>query len=102
MHAAEYAIVLALAWLLRRLPYKAALSAGSTIGDVLYLAMKKRREITLSNLEKAFPEKSRNELETAAKKLFRHLGKCAVEFVWLPKMRRDFITKIVKIEGSEN
>ena len=62
-------------WLMSQLPWRWQMKTGGAIGNFLYLVVPKRRQVCLTNLNIAFPEKSDFEKEAIAKAHFQSLGK---------------------------
>ncbi len=61
------------------LPWRVQMSIGAFIGNLLYLSLPSRREISDINLKIAFPELSDSERETLNKKHFKNLGQGLIE-----------------------
>lgn len=88
---------------IRRLPVHIALSLGEHAADVVYHLVKRRREITMSNLRAAFGgEKSHRELKSIAIQSYRNLGKSFVEFLRFPLLTRENLWELVTVQGREN
>ncbi len=67
-------------WLLARLPARVGLWVGSRLGDLVWLALPRRRSMTLENLVRALGrERSAVELRRLARRSFEHLGMTVVE-----------------------
>ena len=83
------------------MPYKFAVKTGGFLGGISYYLVRKSRIITEDNLRKCFPEKSEIEIKRIAKEVFVNQGKNAFELFSYPKLSREDILKITKIENSE-
>ena len=76
---------------------------GSGLGCFLYLALKKRRQIALENLQIAFgDEMSTDERAQICRKSFQQIGKTAIEFLCFPKLTFENIWEEVTVEGKEH
>ena len=67
--------------ILNSLPRKLQLLLGKFFGFVLFLLLKKRKEIARWNLEKCFPEKDLIEINLILKASFFRLGEALFEFL---------------------
>ncbi len=98
-----YWIVSAFGWWCRCLPKKWALHLGWGIGMLYYHLVKKRREIALSNLHKAFSKHfTSSQCQEICKASFINVGKTCVEFLRFPKLNIENIWREVTVEGAEN
>lgn len=89
--------------MVRKLPARAALSLGERGAGIFYCLVKKRREITMSNLQLAFGnEKSQRELKSIAIQSYHNLGKSFVEFLRFPLLTRDNLWQFITLQGKEN
>ena len=86
----------------KHLPFPVVCRGGDLIGTLLYYFLGKRREIALSNLRIAFPEKSREECEAIFKKCWKNISKDLLEvvkyFASPPYLTRERLS----ITGVEN
>ncbi len=71
-------VALAIA-LLSLLPLRPALWVGALVGRLASVLAGKTRRLALASLATAFPERSEAEREEIARKMFVHLGRCAME-----------------------
>ncbi|WP_192483994.1 MULTISPECIES: LPS biosynthesis protein [Cysteiniphilum] len=72
------------------LPFRWQMKIGILLGRMTYPFLKRRKQITLTNLKIAFPNKSEQELEKLCKKCFESIGISGVEtaIAWfMPKKR---------------
>ena len=89
-----------LAFVLYLIPIKAALVIGRLMGRLGFWLAWKYRDLAISNLRCAFPEKSRLEIKRLAVKVFENLGKIAVELVNFPKINKFNIDNFIRIENA--
>ena len=71
--------LIALIWLLHWLPLPILGRLGEALGSLLFVIMKPRRHITLTNLLLCFPEKTEAERETIARQHFQAYARSALE-----------------------
>ena len=95
-------IVIGVAWLVARLPLAAIRVLATTLGGLVYTLGRRRRHITLTNLELCFPERSDGEREALARSSFVHTawGMLETMIIWL-NPRRD-ISPRLHVEGVEH
>ena len=73
-------LLLPVAWLAAHLPLRGGLWLGRRIGDLLWLALPRRRAVTLENLARAFAgERSAAEMRRLGRRSFEHLGMNIIE-----------------------
>lgn len=73
------------------------------LGRLGFYMDKKHRKIALNNLNTAFgQEKSDDEMDLIAKKVFENLGMNFMEFFRLPRLKKGDLTGYVECEGFEN
>ncbi|MCX7830690.1 MAG: lysophospholipid acyltransferase family protein, partial [Acidobacteria bacterium] len=82
-------------------PYNAKLKIGKKIGALIFRLDRKHRDVCLSNLKSAFPEKNQEEIKSIAKKSFENIGRLFIEIIFMKTFYRKIFTKS-KIYGWEN
>ena len=73
-------------WLLRalaHLPLSWLRAIGAGLGDLLFIAVAKRRKIALRNLQLCFPELTENQRRDLAKRHFRVFAQTSLDRAWL-------------------
>jgi KDO2-lipid IV(A) lauroyltransferase len=70
---------------------------GAFVFDVLGY----RRRVALENLQRAFPEKSVDELQHIARGAFRNVGIALFELIWFPRMSADRLRSLVHFDRPE-
>jgi KDO2-lipid IV(A) lauroyltransferase len=100
-HILEYMIFHIFAALVIALPLGAARRFGAFLGSITYSLWSYRREITLDNLRRAFPDKSPGELERIARASFRNVGIALFELLWLPRMSSDRLRSLVHFDKPD-
>ena len=91
-------IVIALMWLLHWLPLPVLGRLGKWLGTLLFYLMKRRRDITLTNLRLCLPDKSESERKAIALQHFQAYARSVLErgvLWWAPEER---LKKLIKIE----
>ena len=71
--------LIAFMWLLHWLPLPILGRLGEALGSLLFIIMKPRRHITLTNLRLCFPDKTEAERETLARQHFQAYARSALE-----------------------
>ena len=79
------------------LPRKLALALGRYLGSFIYYVYPHRKSIAMKNLEIAFPEYDRKKKMTILKSSYRHYGMVLVDFLRLPKVKREKDKIVVNI-----
>lgn len=77
--------------LLSLIPYRFKLSAGKTLGKLLFLIAPKRKRLAKANIELCFPDKDEEERQNLVKKHFESLGIGLMEMslAWYGSHKRD-------------
>jgi KDO2-lipid IV(A) lauroyltransferase len=103
MHRIEYALVLAISFLARVLPWSAAVGLGALLGDFVWSALRYRRDVALDNLRAVFgASKTDAEREAIAREAYRNVGRTFLEYLRFRTMTRREIERMVEIEGTEH
>lgn len=76
-------------WLLMKAPESFRYKIAEHLAILAYKLIKKRREVTLDNLRRAFPEKSEAEIEKIAKESYKIMIKTFMMSLWMPDTCRD-------------
>lgn len=74
---------------------------GEKLGDFMRAFSPNRFKTTLSNIEKAFPEKTTDEIKRIARKSYRNLGVVMVETLCLKYMNEKDMREYVRFENPE-
>ncbi len=98
-----YKIIAGLLKILGLIPRKMAFKFANLIGQILFLADRKHRNIALNNLTRSFGhEKTQDEIKTLARQVFKNFSLIIFELAWsLSLDRRDF-DKYFQINGLSN
>jgi KDO2-lipid IV(A) lauroyltransferase len=98
---AERALFAGFTGVLRLLPLDAAPRVGRRAAPLL-LALSRRRPLMLGNLARAFPEKSRLEIEWIARESVENLGAAIFELLTLTRWSAEDLKARVSYGGVEN
>jgi KDO2-lipid IV(A) lauroyltransferase len=81
MKSVGYRLVYAFLWLLTLPPLKVLYLLSNALFVINYHIIKYRKNVVITNLKNAFPEKSDEEIETIAKGFYRHLSDFLIESI---------------------
>ncbi len=98
----EFAVVWMLVELLGALPRGWARALGAVIGAAAYRLLGRLRNVGLTNLALAFPEKSVEEREQILRLLYRNLGWLLAEFCQMPRYTPENTRDFARYEGLEH
>ena len=101
-HRLEYAVVFAIRALARTLPRRASLAAGGALGRLFHRLHGSRRELAVTNLRAAFPERTEAECRVILRATFAQLGRHIVDFLCFDAMRLEQMLPLVDIEGDHH
>ena len=94
--------MVALGWLVARLPFSAIRALGRSIGNVFYRTSSNRRRITQINIEHCFPDLPQSEQDQLVRSTLQHVSVGALEMLvaWL-NPKRDVRSRLT-ITGLEH
>lgn len=75
---------------------------GAALGDLLWLAVRPRRRITLANLRACFPQLSEAERRALGRRLFRNVARSALDHAVLWRGSRAAVERLVRVEGAQH
>ncbi len=101
MKALGYYISLPFIYLLAALPFPLLYGLSDALYILLFYIVGYRKEVTLTNLRNAFPEKNDKEINHIARKYYRHLTDTILETFKLLGMRRSEVLKRCRINNYE-
>ena len=88
----------AIAFIIYLLPVRVSVYLATFLGRIAFRILKKYRRLTIENLKLAFgSEKTDEEIEGIARRVFENLGKNAAELVNFPKINKGNLDKWVSI-----
>ncbi len=97
----EYFLIRLFISLIRLLPYRWALKLGSGLGTLVFKVWGQRRQITIKNLTKTFPDKNHAEIRNIAISVYRNIGQTLIEFIRAGVWSKEQLFKQVLFEGRE-
>ena len=96
----QYSFFQFLAFIVNQLSEASSLKMAEGIGSLLFMR-KRRRQISIDNLQQAFPTKPAAEIETIGRGAMQGLVKVVFEFVRIPIITKN-PEKHIEIRGDEN
>ncbi len=100
-HRLEYGLVAGIRGMLRHLPMKAVLAAGTGLGYVFYALDRGHRRLALANLNAAFPQRPLPERRAIAREMFAHFGRLLMVLLKFSTMAPDEMLAHVEFEGDD-
>ncbi len=100
-HAAEFVAFEILASLVLLLPLSGARWLGCRLGRFTFDVLGYRKDVTLGNLRRAFPEKSDDELRRIARGAYENVAMSLFELLWFPRMSPDRLRSLVHFDKPE-
>ncbi|MBV7434067.1 lysophospholipid acyltransferase family protein [Cardiobacteriaceae bacterium TAE3-ERU3] len=84
------------------LPYSLRMGIGSLLGKLMFAVMRYRREISIVNIDKAFPELSTSEREQLLDEFSKNLGRGVIEMGMAWFSRDNELLRRCDFEGDEH
>ena len=100
-HRVEYAAVVSVVAVVRLLPMRAVLAAGTLLGRAFYLFDRAHRRLAVENLRAAFPVRSEAECSAIARGMFSHFGRLLAVLLKFSTMTPARMLASVEFEGEE-
>jgi len=100
-HRIEYAAITAVVQCARLVPMRAVLAAGTLLGTAFYLFDGAHRRLAISNLQAAFPLRSREDCAAIARGMFAHFGRLLTVLLKFSTMSAAEMLARVEFEGEE-
>jgi KDO2-lipid IV(A) lauroyltransferase len=97
----EYALVGAIAGVVRLLPMTMVRACGAAVGRVVYHVDWFHRRVALDNMAHAFPTKSDAERRALVRAMFSHFGSLLLELMKFGVLSPEEMLRRVEIEGTE-
>lgn len=99
-HRFAYGLIICLAAMLRWLPDRLRAATGGTLGQLIYF-IGIRRVLAGQNLRAAFPGMPDKAVQTVLKRTYRHFGRVAAEFAFLPRLLKVGSASRIIVEHYE-
>lgn len=100
-HLAEYVAFQTIAFLLMLFPLSGARWLGRNLGAFVFDFLGYRKDVTLGNLRRAFPEKSDDEIVQIARGAYKNVGISLFEILWYPRMSREQVSKSMHFDHPD-
>jgi len=100
-HRIEYLLFLLFSGFLLLLPLTWVQRLARAVGRFTFRVLGYRRGVTIDNLSKAFPEHSRERIFNLALRAYENIGVSFFELIWVLRMDRDSIKRLVRFENAE-
>ena len=100
-HIAEYAAFQTTALLVMLLPLSGARWLGRKLGAFVFDFLGYRKDVTLGNLRRAFPEKSDDEIVQIARGAYKNVGITLFEILWYPRMSCEQVSKSMHFDNPD-
>ena len=100
-HRLEYAAVRAVVGVLRILPMRAVLAAGTLLGRAFYTFDAPHRRLAVANLVAAFPLRTPAECRAIARGMFSHFGRLLMALLKFSTMTPARMLAHVEFDGAE-
>jgi KDO2-lipid IV(A) lauroyltransferase len=97
----EYRAVVSVAALVRFLPMRTVVAAGSVLGRAFYTFDAAHRRLAIANLTAAFPSRSNAECRAIARGMFAHFGRLLAVLLKFSTMRPERMLRCVEFEGDD-
>jgi len=97
-----YYVFRACTWMVARLPFPVLYWLSGIIKFLLQYIIRYRREITINNLKRAFPEKSDQEIKKIMGRYYRNLSEIMVEVIKLETIKPETLKERFSISGYEH
>lgn len=96
----ERALTIAALKMVRLGDLQTALRAADALGWLVYVVLRIRKSVVLSNLRLAFPEKSNPEIEQIALRAYKNVARMIFEFIRMPVMGNEALRQRVEFVAS--
>lgn len=85
----------------RVLPMRAVLAAGTLLGRAFYLFDRAHRRMAIDNLRAAFPVRTEAECRAISREMFSHFGRLLAALLKFSTMRPDEMLACVEFDGED-
>ncbi|KAA0231296.1 hypothetical protein EDS67_03060 [candidate division KSB1 bacterium] len=99
-HLLEYLGLLLLVQIAAAVPRRTLLAFGAGLGRFTFSILRIRRRVALENLQHAFPEMPRAELQAIARNNYENFGRMMMEYFRLPKLSAQELDQLVRFRDS--
>jgi KDO2-lipid IV(A) lauroyltransferase len=100
-HRLEYLAVVSVVAVVRRLPMRVVLAAGTLLGRAFYAVDRAHRRLAVANLQAAFPLRTPPECRAIARDMFSHFGRLLTALLKFSTLAPEQMMACVEFEGHE-
>lgn len=100
-HRLEYAAVTSVIAVVKRLPMRAVLAAGTLLGRVVHAVDRGHRRLAIENLTMAFPARTDAECRTITRQMFEHFGRLLMVLLKFSTLSPQQMLRYVEFDGEE-
>ncbi len=100
-HRLEELLVRFVMLLVRPLPMRTVRAIGHRLGRLAFYFDNSRRRVALTNLQHAFPSRSRAEIEEIARAMFAHFAAVLLELLKFATLTDAEMHELVDVEGAD-
>jgi len=100
-HRVEYLGVVGVMRIVSAMPRRLSLGCGTLLGYGFYVIDAHHRNLTIHNLQRAFPTRAPRELRRIARGVFRHFGRLLMEVLRFNSLSADEKRGLVEFEGDD-
>lgn len=101
MNKIAFTILRGILWFLALMPFWLLYLLSDFLFFVIYYLVRYRRQVTIENLRKSFPEKTEKERQQIARKYYRNLADIVLEFIKIEHITRRTVDKRMIIKNPE-
>ncbi|GBD92645.1 lipid A biosynthesis lauroyl acyltransferase [bacterium BMS3Abin05] len=96
----EFAGLKFLTIFIRIFPYGIAVRFSKILSFLVFSVIRLRRDVTIRNIQMAFPEKDLEECTALAGKVYNHFGRVAVDFLYMARLIPKRFLKLIQFENE--
>jgi KDO2-lipid IV(A) lauroyltransferase len=101
IHIVEYVAFQTLSFMVQLMPISGAQWIGRRLGRFVFHPIGYRKNVTLSNLRRAFPEKTESEIAAIAQGAYESIGISLLELIWFPRMSLEQLGAIIHFDKPD-
>jgi KDO2-lipid IV(A) lauroyltransferase len=101
MSAIAYYLILPLLLLISLLPFRVLHILSDLLFPVIYHLVAYRKKVVMSNLRNSFPEKSEEEIQSIARKFYRHFTDVVLEILKMRTISPDALRRRIRYSNPE-
>jgi KDO2-lipid IV(A) lauroyltransferase len=101
LHQIEFLGYKFLEVVINAVPFSIVQTIGKLGGRIFYFLFFARRKIAVSNIQTAFPEKTKNEVRILARRSFENIGMTLFEFLRLKKITGKQLERIITYDDNK-